>query len=503
MYPGKWAKETPNKPAVINSTTGASISFLELEVKSIQLAHFFKSKGLKRGDHITLFTRNDIKFFEISWAAMRSGIYLTPANSWLKADELSYIINNSGADVIIADKSLEDICIDLSLNNEHEIFKLSFNGQIDGFHSYEEEISQFPTDPPIDNPKGTFMFYSSGTTGQPKGIKWPLLEEQIEEDHAHYLFHKELWDYDEHSISLVSSPLYHAAPAHMALTGHAFGGTVVMMPKFDAEDALRVIEKYKITHGQWVPTQFMRMYKLPEEVKSQYDVSSQKVITHAAAPCPVELKHKMIDWWGNIFYEYYSGSEGIGMTHADPDQWLKFPGTVGKPLMGIIHICDDQGQEVPPGEIGKIYFESDHEFNYHNDNKKREKVKHSHHSSWSSFGDIGYVNEEGYLFLTDRESFMIISGGVNIYPQEVENLLSMHEDVEDVAVIGIPDDDMGEQVKAFIKLSKSAEDRSNQEQYFIEYTRSHLANYKCPKSISFVDDLPRSDAGKLVKRYLK
>ena len=289
----------------------------------------------------------------------------------------------------------------------------------------------------------------------------------------------------------------------MALTAHAFGGTVVMMPKFEAEDALRVIEEYQITHGAWVPTQFMRMYKLPDKVKALYDVSSQKVITHAAAPCPVELKQKMIDWWGNIFYEYYSGSEGIGMTHANPDQWLKFPGTVGKPLIGILHICDEQGHEVPIGEIGKIYFESDHEFHYHNDTKKREKAKHSDHSSWSSFGDIGYVNEEGYLFLTDRESFMIISGGVNIYPQEIENLLSMHEDVEDVAVIGIPDEDMGEQVKAYIKLSQNAEIRTNQAEYFIEYTRSNLAHYKCPKSIDFVDNLPRSDAGKLVKRYLK
>jgi len=501
MYPGKWAQEFPEKQAVINSTTGESISYRELESKSAQLAHFFRSKGIERGDHVTLFIKNDIKYFEIAWAAMRSGIYLTPANSWLKPTELSYIIKNSEAKLLIVDKALEEVCNKLVVENDP--IKLSFNGSLESFDSYEEIVYSYPTDAPDNNPKGTFMFYSSGTTGQPKGIKWPLLDEQIHEDHEHYLFHKELWFYDQETVAIVTSPLYHAAPAHMALTAHAFGGTVVMMPKFDAEDALRVIQEYKVTHGQWVPTQFMRMHKLPKEVKDSYDVSSQKVITHAAAPCPVDLKEEMIDWWGNIFFEYYSGSEGVGMTHAEPSDWKKYPGTVGKALMGIIHICDKDGVELPAGEIGKIYFESEHEFDYHKDPEKREKSRHFDHSSWSSFGDIGYVNEEGYLFLTDRESFMIISGGVNIYPQEVENLLSMHDEIEDVAVIGIPDEDMGESVKAFIKLSDKALERLDNEAFFIEYTRKNLAHYKCPSTIEFVEELPRSDSGKLVKRYLK
>lgn len=502
MYPGEWAKKCPEKIAVVDSVTGDALSYSELDSKSNQLAHFFRAQGIEKGDHIALFGKNDIKFFEISWAAFRSGIYLTPVNCLLKSDEVSYIVNNSNASLVICDKRLEDICKPILSDINSSINKISFNGHIDGYENYEDVLGEYSEEPLEDQPKGTYMFYSSGTTGRPKGVKWPLPDEQIGEDSAHFLFHRELWSFDEDTISICSSPLHHAAPAYMAMTTHAFGGTLVMMPKFDAEEALRVIEKYRVTHGQWVPTQFIRMHKLPEKTKARYDLSSMKFALHAAAPCPVELKEKMFDWWGPVFYEYYSGSEGVGMTHARPEEWLKFPGTVGKPLMGTLHICDEDGTELSIGEIGKVYFESDHEFTYHQDEKKRQNAQHPDSQNWTSLGDIGYVNEEGYLFLTDREQFLIISGGVNIYPREVEDTLVMRDDILDVAVIGVADDEMGEQVKALIQLAPGTLETESLEDEMIQYCRSRIAHYKCPRSIAFVASLPRSDSGKLVKRYL-
>ena len=502
MYPGKWAELFPDKPAVINSETEETLTFKQLEDRSNQLSHYFEQNNIKKGSHVVIFSDNDIKFFEIAWAALRSGIYLSPVNHYLKADELSYVINNSGAEAIICSKDLEINCLEALKSVDKKIKKISFNGDIYGFENYESVIEDLPSSPREKQPRGSLMFYSSGTTGKPKGVKWPLPPGEIFEDSEHFLFHQELWGFQDKSVSICTSPLHHAAPAYMALTGHAFGGTVVMMPKFDPEKALEIIQKYRVTHGQWVPTQLLRIYKLKDEIKSKYDLSSLEYVLHAAAPCPVELKNNLLDWMGPVIYEYYSGSEGAGMTHATPEDAMKYPGTVGKALMGIIHVCDEDGKELPIGNIGKIYFESDHEFTYHKDKKKSEEALHENNKTWKSMGDIGYINDEGYLFLTDREKFMIISGGVNIYPQESESIIIVRDDVYDCAVIGVPHDEMGEEVKAMVVLADNIKESEDLKKEIIEYCRSKIAHYKCPKSVDFVSSLPRSETGKLLKRYI-
>ncbi len=442
MYPGKWAELFPDKPAVINSETEETLTFKQLEDRSNQLSHYFEQNNIKKGSHVVIFSDNDIKFFEIAWAALRSGIYLSPANHYLKADELSYVINNSGAEAIICAKDLEINCLEALKSVDKKIKKISFNGDIYGFENYESVIEDLPNSPREKQPRGSFMFYSSGTTG-----------------------------------TICTSPLHHAAPAYMALTGHAFGGTVVMMPKFDPEKALEIIQKYRVTHGQWVPTQLLRIYKLKDQIKSKYDLSSLEYVLHAAAPCPVELKNNLLDWMGPVIYEYYSGSEGAGMTHATPEDAMKYPGTVGKALMGIIHVCDEDGKELPIGKIGKIYFESDHEFTYHNDKKKSEEALHENNKTWKSMGDIGYINDEGYLFLTDREKFMIISGGVNIYPQESESIIIVRDDVYDCAVIGVPHDEMGEEVKAMVVLADNIKESEDLKKEIIQETGKLLKRY--------------------------
>jgi fatty-acyl-CoA synthase len=281
------------------------------------------------------------------------------------------------------------------------------------------------------------------------------------------------------------------------------GGSVIIMPKFDALDALRTIDKYKVTHSQWVPTMFSRMLKLDID-RSQFDLRSQKAVVHAAAPCPRQVKEEMLKWWGDILFEYYAGSEANGLTHITSAEWRAKPGSVGKAVMGVIHICDDAGRELPAGEAGLIYFEMPQlTFEYHKDSAKTKSAQHPEHPNWSSLGDVGYLDEDGYLFLTDRATFMIISGGVNIYPQEIEDVLIVHPKVADVAVIGVPNEEMGEEVKAVVQLAEGVAPSPDVGAELLAYARDHIAHYKCPRTIDFVDELPRLPTGKLYKRILK
>ncbi len=502
MYPGHWGVETPDRPAVIDSLSGEVVTFRELNERSNQLAQFFQAKGLQPGDHVALFMENRLPYFEIVWAALRSGLYMTAVNRYLTTEEAGYIVDDCGAKVVITSAAL-NTAVGLQEHAPECDTWLSVDGGHPGYEDYAKIIGDYPAENLTEEPAGALMLYSSGTTGRPKGIKRPLSGQSISESAGMSLMHQALWGWDNNTIYLSPAPLYHSAPLAFCLATQSVGGTVVMMPKWDAQAALEAIGQYKVTHSQWVPTMFARMLKLDVD-RSQFDLSTLKVAIHAAAPCPKQVKQEMLDWWGDVIYEYYAGTEANGMTHVTPQAWREKPGTVGLPVAGVLHICDEEGKELPTGEPGIVYFEQpDVAFTYHNDEEKTKSTQHPEHPNWSALGDVGYVDEDGYLFLTDRATFMIISGGVNIYPQEIEDAMTMHPKIADVAVIGVPNPEMGEEVKAVVELADGIEPSPEVEQELLEYTREHIAHFKCPRSVDFEDALPRLPTGKLYKRLLK
>jgi acyl-CoA synthetase (AMP-forming)/AMP-acid ligase II len=347
------------------------------------------------------------------------------------------------------------------------------------------------------------MVYSSGTTGRPKGVRLPLPEGEVTQLHMLAAKARDGYGLGPDDIYLSPAPLYHTAPLAFTTNCHRLGATVVQMPKFEPEAALAAIEHYRATVTQMVPTMFVRMLKLPDDVRTRYDLSSLRSVIHAAAPCPVPVKRQMIEWLGPIIYEYYGGSEGNGSTGITSEEWLRKPGSVGRATWGTLHICDEDGNELPPGEQGLVYFEGGWDFQYLGDEAKTRDSRNPRHPTWSALGDVGYVDEDGYLFLTDRKSYMIISGGVNIYPQEVENLLITHSEVADAAVIGVPHPDFGEEVKAVVQPLDPANATPEFAEALIAFCREHLSPVKCPRSIDFDPALPRLDNGKLYKRLIK
>lgn len=505
MYPGYWATQFPDKPAVIHSANGSVTTYAELNDRSNQVARLMHAEGLRRGDHVSIFMENDARYFEVVWAALRSGIYLTTVNRYLTDEEAAYIINDSESQAVFTSAALAEVAKSLPAQCPQVKRWLMTDDAVPGYEVYGDALDQHPAEPLPEQPAGAFMLYSSGTTGRPKGILRPLPETSIDDPGTGLgALHANLWGFGNDTVYLSPAPLYHSAPMSCTIATHANGGTVVMMPRFDEVGALEAIEQYGITHSQWVPTMFTRMIKLDESIRTRFDLSSHKVAIHAAAPCPREVKHKMIDWWGPILYEYYGGTELNGLTHITPEAWLEKPGTVGTPVLGVLHICDEDGNELPPGEPGLVYFElPEMPFRYLKDDDKTRSAQHPQHPNWSALGDVGYVDEDGYLFLTDRATFMIISGGVNIYPQEIEDAMVMHESVQDVAVVGVPNEEMGEEVKAVVQLVPGVEPGPDVEQALLAYTRDRIAHYKCPRSIDFVDELPRLPTGKLYKRLLK
>ncbi|MBV8957734.1 MAG: acyl-CoA synthetase [Actinobacteria bacterium] len=491
----KWAAEDPDRPAVILEPSGTRITFKQLDESSNRLAHFLRDAGLGIGDHFSLLAENHPRYLEVATAGERTGLYYTPVNSHLTPDEVAYILQNSHSRVLVTTSKLRSVAEAAAATAgcvEH-ILDLDDN--------YDDALSKFPTTPIADERLGMGMFYSSGTTGQPKGIKRPIPNLPPDADIPQEAMLNVLYGVAEGDVYLSPAPLYHTAPLGFSQVLLRMGLTIVVLERWDAELALRAIQDHGVTFAQFVPTMFVRLLKLPPETREKYDLSSLRMAVHAAAPCPVPVKQQMIDWWGPIIAEYYGGTEGNGLTYLTAEEWLKHPGSVGKPLLGRPVILDEDGNEVPTGEVGTVYFADGPDFEYHEDPAKTAAAGVG--TGRSTLGDVGYVDDEGYLFLTDRKAHMIIAGGANIYPQEVENVLVMHRAVADVAVFGVPDDDMGEQVKAVVEVAAGATPGPELEAELIAYARERIAHYKCPKSVDFTDALPRLDTGKLYKQKLK
>jgi fatty-acyl-CoA synthase len=497
-HPSVHARTDPAKPALIVAETGATISFGALDARSNRAAQVFRARGLKVGDTIALCLENTPEFYDIAWGAQRAGLFFVCISTKLTAPEVEYILRDSGAALIVLSASLANVAAGLTSDLE----RFSVGGSIEGWEAWEATVAAMPDTPIADERAGIDMLYSSGTTGRPKGVRVALPEDpDIAGATVLEMLARGLYGLGPDSIYLSPAPLYHAAPLRWSMTVQRLGGTVVMMEHFDPERALAAIECYHVNASQWVPTHFVRMLKLDDATRARYDVSSLKVAIHAAAPCPVPVKEAMIAWWGPVLYEYYAGSEGNGLTTIASPEWLTHKGSVGKAAYGVLHICDEQGEDLPPGAEGLVYFEGGGAFEYHNDPAKTAEARNAR--GWSTLGDIGRMDADGYLYLTDRKSFMIISGGVNIYPQEIENRLITHPRVADVAVIGGPCPEMGERVVAVVQPVDMAEAGEALAAELTAWCRAELSGVKTPRQIDFAAELPRHATGKLYKRLLR
>jgi long-chain acyl-CoA synthetase len=504
MLPGAIATTDPGRIAVIMAGSGETISYGELEKRTNRLAHLFRQQGLNRLDHYAIFMENNARYVECCGAGLRAGLYYTPINSYLGVDELAYILNNSRSKVLITSRARLDVAQAAMAQAPGVTLCLIVDGPGDGKHvrTLDDAVAGLPDTPIADQWLGTAMLYSSGTTGRPKGILRPLPDAGPDEDLPVAKFLQSLWLYRDRMIYLSPAPLYHSAPQMAVGMTTRAGGTAVIMEHFDAQAYLALIERYRVTHSQLVPTMFSRLLKLPEDVRSRYDLSSLEVAIHAAAPCPVQVKEQMIDWWGPIIHEYYGATEGLGFTACNTPEWLAHKGTVGRVVLGDIHILDEEMNPSPRGEPGTIWFRTASPFEYFEDEAKT-KENRSADGSMSTVGDVGYLDDDGFLYLTDRKTFMIISGGMNIYPQECENLLITHPKVTDAAVFGVPNEDLGEEVKAVVQAAPGIAADKALEAELIAFCRANLAHIKCPRSIDFTDELPRLPTGKLYKRALR
>jgi long-chain acyl-CoA synthetase len=501
MHPSHHAKTHPDKPAYIMAGSGETVTYRQLDERSNQTAHLFRSVGLNAGGSVAFFIENHPRYYELLWAAQRSGLRFTCISSKLTASEVEYIVGDCEAKAFVTSSELMETARQVAPNIPG--VKLFVLGESEGpFENLEAARASMPTTPIADQSAGQAMLYSSGTTGRPKGVKrGGDVDPDIAAANGLANLGQALYGWTPDTVYLSPAPLYHAAPLGWSMAVQSLGGTVIMMERFDAEDALRFIQQYKATSAQWVPTHFVRMLKLPEEVRAKYDLSSLKAVFHAAAPCPVPVKEQMIAWWGPIINEYYAGTEGNGFCVINSQEWLAHKGSVGKSLMAELKICNDEGEPLPPRAEGLVYFAGGGQFEYHGDPAKTADSRNKH--GWTTLGDVGWVDEEGYLYLTDRKSFMIISGGVNIYPQEIENLMIGHPKVADVAVVGAPHEEMGEQVVAVVQPMDWADAGPALAEELAAWTRGQLSHVKSPRRIDFMQELPRHQTGKLYKRLIR
>ena len=502
--PGVHAATAPERPAVITSA-GRVVTFAELEERSCRLAQALYAHGLRPGDHVAVLLPNDHRTHEVTFGLQRSGLYCTMVNTHLAAEEAAYIVQDCGARTLITSSSLAPLAVDLvALTPDVELRLMLGAGTADGHQRYEDFVSGFPGEPLPVEMEGSPMLYSSGTTGHPKGIRRPLSGLPFGADAVLAPMLGGIMGFREGDVYLSPAPLYHSAPLVWSMTAIRMGGTAVVMEHFDPQECLRLIAQHRVTHAQFVPTMFVRMLKLADEVRAAYDVSSLRSVVHAAAPCAPEVKRRMIEWWGPIIHEYYSGTEGMGMTWITSEEALTHPGSVGRAIWGQAHICGDDGEEVPTGEDGVVYFggrAGAPGFEYNHDPEKTRQTFNER--GWSTLWDVGHVDADGYLYLTDRKLFMIVSGGVNIYPQEIEDVLVLHPAVADVAVFGVPEPEMGEEVKAVVQPAPGVVPGPELEAEIIAFCRDHLSHYKCPRTVDFAEALPRGENGKLYKKALR
>lgn len=489
-HPRVHAAQLPDKPAIISAATGDIITYAQMEAMANRYAHLLRGHGLKADDAVAVLLGNDPVYLPLAWASQRTGIYFVAISTKLTPPEIAYIVKDSGAKLLISCEQLAGPALEALL------------APVPVIYIENDPAAGLPETPVADERAGIDMLYSSGTTGRPKGIRPALPDDpNILLDNPLSAMARVTLGMGPDDRYFGPAPLYHSAPLRWSMVIHRLGGTVILADKFDAEGSLAMIEKYKVTHSQWVPTHFVRMLKLPEEVRARYDVSSMKIALHAAAPCPVPVKSAMIEWWGPVLLEYYAGTELCGMTLITSAEWLAHKGSVGKGLIGRIEICDETGERVATGVDGLVHFADGLNFEYHNDPVKTAACRNKY--GWITLGDIGHVDTDGYLYLTDRQSFMIISGGVNIYPQEVENLLVTHPAVMDAAVIGAPDDEMGERVVAVIQLMDHSNASDKLAADLTTWMRERLSGVKVPRQIDFVTELPRHPTGKLYKQVLR
>ncbi len=505
MYPGQYALDNPDRPAFIMARSGVVVTYAELEQRANKAAHLLTdSYGLRPGDHYSVFMENNDRYVELCAAGERTGLYYTCINSFLTADETAYILNNSNSKVVFTSAAKADVlfaALEQCPDIEAAVIVDPAEGETRGV-ALDDVTADLPTTPIENELLGTAMLYSSGTTGRPKGILRPLAEVPPIPAAPLFQFLDNLWQYREDMVYLSPAPLYHSAPQAAVNLAIRKGATVIIMERFDPSEYLKLIDQYKVTHSQLVPTMFARMLKMDQSERDGHDLSSLEVAIHAAAPCPAKIKQEMIDWWGPIIFEYYGATEGLGFTACNSEEWMAHKGTVGKVLLGNLSILDDDMNEVPTGETGTLWFASGTEFSYHNDPDRTTEAT-SEDGTMTTVNDVGYIDEDGFVYLTDRKTFMIISGGVNIYPQETEDVLITHPKVADAAVFGVPNVDLGEEVKAVVQLMPGVDEGGSTTEELLDFCREKLSRQKVPRSIDFIAEMPRLPTGKLYKKPLR
>ncbi|MEY4605893.1 MAG: AMP-binding protein [Ilumatobacteraceae bacterium] len=507
MFPGAHLDTSADKPALIMGGSGFTQTFAELDAAANRLSHLLRAAGVQPGDHVAICMENHDRYLEVVWGCHYAGAVYTCASSRLTSAELAYIVNDCAAKVFITSAHKAEQASEIAAATPGVGLRLMLDGVVSGHESYEAAVGAQPSTPlPGERVAGMDMLYSSGTTGQPKGVTRSFEARPLESTPSGVMpLLQMLFAASADSVYLSPAPFYHAAPLRFCLAMTQLGATVVAMEHFEPSHYLELVQRHRVTHSQVVPTMFVRMLKLDPSERERHDVTSLECVIHAAAPCPVQVKQQMIEWFGPKIHEYYAGTEGNGFVYCNSDMWLAHPGTVGTPIGCTVRVCGDDGEEVARGESGTIYFEGGAQFEYHNDPAKTRGSRHPS-QPWSTLGDVGYLTDDNFLFLTDRKAYMIITGGVNVYPQEAENILVSHPKVIDVAVFGVPNDEFGEEVKAVVQpvaMPESPDEAAALAAELIAYCRSHLADVKCPRSVDFRVELPRHPTGKLYKRLLK